>query len=156
MLRTGVKRTQTENKYGNESLGYHFDHPGFLAFTIEVNQPSFGKIVVPLKSAEDEVVPDPIDPFETLLVFVDLGLSLFGGFLNFFSRGGIARQDAPLRIGQGVLEGGVQRVPDIITGDGMTGGLYVDRPREVLGNQADVGGLSCRCVGMPISVISRV
>ena len=50
----------------------------------------------------------------------------------------------------------MQRVPDIVAGDGVAGGLYVDRPREVLGNQADVGRLSRGCVGVPISVISRV
>jgi len=88
MLRTRVTRTQTENQSVNESRSYHFDHPSFLAFVIDIGQPPLGEIVVFLESAEDKTVRDPIDPFETL-VFVDLGLPLFSGFLNFFGLGRI-------------------------------------------------------------------
>jgi len=50
----------------------------------------------------------------------------------------------------------MQRVPHIVAGDGVAGGLYVDAPREVLGNQANVGRLRCRCVSVSMGVISRV
>ena len=50
----------------------------------------------------------------------------------------------------------MQRAPYIITGNGVSVGLYVDRPREVLGNQANVGSLGDRCVCVPIGVIGRV
>ena len=38
----------------------------------------------------------------------------------------------------------------------MPTSLYVDRPREVLGDQANEGCLGERCVCVPIGVISRI